>query len=166
MKPLVLIGPMGSGKSEVARILSSSLERPLADTDEMVEKASSRSVSQIFHEIGELAFRDLESLALREALSDPTAVIATGGGIVMDPLNAELVKKRARVFYLKVTPETAATRIGNGNGRPLVEGKEVGKEIARIIAERDAMYDGAAHHVIDAEREPAAVAKSIEQLLQ
>ncbi|MBW3589085.1 MAG: shikimate kinase [Actinobacteria bacterium] len=157
---------MGSGKSEVARILSSSLERPLADTDEMVERANSRSVSQIFHEIGEPAFRGLESRALREALSDPTAVIAAGGGIVLDPLNADLVKKKARVFYLKVTPETAALRIGNGNGRPLVEGKEVVEEIARIIADREAIYDRAAHHVIDAEREPAAVAESIEQLLQ
>ena len=166
MKPLVLIGPMGSGKTEVARILSSSLERPLADTDEMVERASNRSVSQVFQEVGEPAFRDLESRALREALSDPTVVIAAGGGIVLDPLNAELVKNKARVFYLKVTPETAALRIGNGNGRPLVEGKEVVEEIARIIAERDATYDRAAHHVIDAEREPAAVAESIEQLLQ
>jgi len=166
VKPLVLIGPMGAGKSEVARILSSSLERPLADTDEMVERASSRSVSQIFDETGEPTFRDLESRALREALSENTAVISTGGGIVLNPLNAELVKNEAQVFYLKVTPETAAFRIGNGNGRPLVESKDVVKEIARIIAERDATYERAAHHVIDAEREPAAVAESIEQLLQ
>lgn len=158
---IALIGPSGAGKSEIARRLAKALHRPLMDTDAMVEQKDGRSVGQIFSQDSEAAFRLKESDAVRQAAKTPGAVVACGGGVVLDPQNVEALRSCGEVFYLKTSPRVAARRIGSGSGRPLLDGEEVTDKIARIIEERRSLYEGAAHHVVDADAEPDDVVDAL-----
>jgi shikimate kinase len=149
---IALIGPSGAGKTEVGRRLAAALNRPLIDTDELIVEREGRSIPEIFEEGTEAGFRKLESEAVAEAAGTPDAVIACGGGAVLDPANVEKLKDSGVVVYLKVDPEVAARRVGSGNGRPLLAGQPVRERLEALIAEREAAYQAAADHVIDASR--------------
>lgn len=164
MKPLVLIGPMGAGKSEVGRIISAEEDRLFLDTDRMVEQKAGRSITEIFRDQGEDAFRVMERHAVEDAVILKRAVIATGGGVVLDLSSTRLLKERGDVFYLNVTADVAADRLRNGSSRPLLEGKDVLEEISRIIAERHGLYLSAAHHVVNANGGPKEVADAIREM--
>lgn len=162
---IVLIGPMGSGKSEVGRAVARRLGRALADTDRMVEAAAGRPVAEIFAEEGEAGFREREAAAVREAARIPGAVIACGGGVVLDPGNVAVLASRGPVVYLEVSPEVAARRVGRGEGRPLLEGREAGARLAEIIEERAPLYEAAADCRIDADRPLDEVVASVLEMV-
>lgn len=163
---LFLVGPMGAGKSEVARELSRRLGLPLLDTDEQVEKKWGMSVTEIFRLRGEKAFRDTESEALREAAAGDPAVIACGGGAVLRPANVEIMRRSGTVVYLRVSSREAASRIGTPEGRPLLEeADDLAVRLDKIIREREALYRAAAHVAVDTEgRDPQEVAEEVEKL--
>lgn len=158
---IALIGPSGAGKSEIARRLAEVLHRPLMDTDAMVEQRDGRSVSEIFSEDSEAAFRAKEAWAVQQAAATLGAVVACGGGVVLDPHNVEALRSSGEVFYLKTSPDVAAGRIGLGSGRPLLDGGAVRDKIARMIEERGSLYENAAHHVVDADGQPGDVVDAL-----
>lgn len=159
--PIVLIGFMGSGKSSVARELAHLLSCEVVDTDTQIERQSGQRISDIFRDQGENAFRRLESDVLRDALSrSKNNVVSTGGGIVKDASNRELLQKAARagatVVYLRASAQTLARRIRLQPGlRPLIDGERVLDEdetrerVSGLLAERDALYESCATLVID-----------------
>ena len=149
---IALIGPSGAGKSAIGKRLAAALHRPLVDTDELVVEKEGRSIAEIFEEDSEPEFRRLEAEAVAQAAATPDAVIACGGGALLDPDNVEKLKESGVVVYLRVSPEVAAERIGAGNGRPLLAGQPVRERLEAIIAEREAAYQAAADHVVDAGR--------------
>lgn len=161
---LVLIGPSGAGKSEIGRRLAEVLGCPLVDTDALVEKRHGRSVSQIFAEETESGFRAKESEAVAEAAAVEGAVIACGGGVVLDPDNVERLRSAGEIVYLKASPEVAAGRIGDGADRPLLEGTELGEQLARIIEQRHGLYVQAADHVVDADGPPEDVVDKLAKI--
>ncbi|MGH2732490.1 MAG: shikimate kinase [Actinomycetota bacterium] len=148
---IVLIGPMGSGKSAAGRAVARRLGRPFVEVDEAVEAETGRSVAEIFAEEGEGAFRALEAAAVREAARIPQAVIACGGGVVLDPDNVVALRSCGLVLYLKVSPGAAARRVGDGKGRPLLSGGKVEARLTEIINERSYLYEGAADRQVDAD---------------
>jgi shikimate kinase len=159
---IVLIGPMGSGKSEVGRAVARRLGHPFIDTDEMVEASAGRSVAEVFAEEGEAGFRARESAAVREAVRAPRAVIACGGGVVLDPGNVAALRSAGAVVYLEVSPATAAGRVGGGMGRPLLAGSsDVGSRLADIIQQRAHLYEATADCRVDAGRPLEAVVASV-----
>jgi shikimate kinase len=144
------------------------------DLDARVERAAGRSVASLFGELGEGAFRDLETAALREALDAERShasrergqVLALGGGILEREENRALLRGRALVVWLKVTPETAARRIGaaGASSRPLVGGVPGApvERLREILASRTEAYRAAADLVIDTEgRTEAEVAEAV-----
>jgi shikimate kinase len=149
---IALIGPSGAGKTEIGRRLAAALNRPLVDTDALIVEREGRSIAEIFEEDSEAGFRKLESEAVSDAADTPDAVIACGGGAVLDPGNVERLKDSGVVVYLKVSPNVAAERVGPGNSRPLLAGRPIGERLEKLIAEREAAYQGAADHVVDASR--------------
>jgi shikimate kinase len=116
-KPLVLIGPMGAGKSTLGRKLAKLLETKFLDTDRMIS-ASHGSIPKIFEDQGEARFRTLETVALEKALKSP-AVIATGGGVVVTKKNRELLQDMPTIF-LDTNAEWVLSRI-NLDKRPLLK---------------------------------------------
>jgi shikimate kinase len=166
---LVLIGMMGVGKSSVGRRLALRLGRPFVDSDKLVEERAGKSVPEIFAEDGEPAFRALESEAVRTALdSDTWAVVAFGGGAVLDPDIRERAREGALVVWLQAPPRelarrvSAAQRRSGGVARPLLVEGSPEATLEAIAAEREACYRAAAHVLIDTTgRSPGQVATTV-----
>jgi shikimate kinase len=141
---LVLLGYRGSGKSAVGRILARHLGLPMIDTDEKITAKAGMTIKQIFQQQGEPAFRKMESAALREALSAPAAVISTGGGIVLDPANRQLLTQSScpRV-YLRCEPEELFRRIeadpATAATRPNLAGGGIA-EVRHLLTQREPLY--------------------------
>jgi shikimate kinase len=144
---VVLVGTMGAGKSTVGRLLAERWEVPFRDTDADIEAAEGRSVSDIFVDSGEAAFRALERAAVAEALSTHDGVLALGGGAVLDPSTRDLLAGH-RVVFLRVGLSDASSRVGLGVSRPLLLGNVRGR-IKQLIDERTPVYESVAAHVID-----------------
>jgi shikimate kinase len=118
---VVLIGPMGAGKSAVGALVAASLGLGLRDTDADVEAAAGIPVAEVFAREGEQGFRRREREAVRRALAEHDGVLSLGGGAVLDAATrADLVGHH--VVMLDVTWEHVRARLGGGAGRPLLSG--------------------------------------------
>jgi shikimate kinase/3-dehydroquinate synthase len=153
---LVLVGMMGAGKSTVARLVAAHLGRPHVDTDTEVERATGSSVSDIFSNRGEAAFRAEESRVLASVLARPVpTVISAGGGVVLDPAQRAALRAGGTVVWLRARPETLARRVGRNSQRPLLADTAANTDggpsaaLARIDAERRPLYAEVASVVID-----------------
>lgn len=118
---VVLIGPPGSGKTTVGGLLAERLGVPLHDTDQAIEAAEGRSISDIFVMDGEAAFRQLERAEVVRALQEETGVVALGGGAVIQESVAEALRAgEHQVVFLDVTIADASKRVGFDTSRPLL----------------------------------------------
>lgn len=117
-KSLVLIGLMGVGKTTVGRRLAHALKLQFRDADEEVEKAAGRSVSEIFEDFGEHAFRDGERKVIARLLEEPPMVLALGGGAFVDDETRERVKAMATSIWLQADVETLVQRVARRDTRP------------------------------------------------
>ena len=159
---VVLVGPMGAGKTTVGRLLSEAWGVAARDTDQDVEALDGRSISDIFVESGEAHFRDLERKAVAAALSHD-GVLALGGGAVLDPSTRELLAGQ-RVVFLRVGLSDAVKRVGLGSARPLLLGN-VRSRIKALLDERTPVYESVATLVVDTDgRTPDEVAAAVEEL--
>ncbi|CAB5056042.1 AroK Shikimate kinase [Candidatus Nanopelagicaceae bacterium] len=146
---VILIGPMGSGKTTIGQLLASELEIPFRDTDHVIEERASKSVSDIFLEDGEDEFRILEKKVLRDELLSDDTVLALGGGapISMDAQSA-LRAIASPVIYLDISLATVAPRIGFNRDRPLLLHNPRGQWQTLMEARRP-IYESIADSVID-----------------
>jgi shikimate kinase len=143
--PIALIGLMGAGKSEVARRLAVRLGGAAIDLDARIEAESGRSISEWFEQGGEPAFRVREREALERALDGAPAVIACGGGIVLDEAARALLATRCRAVWLEVSPAEAARRLAGAEAaRPLLAGRDRRAQLERLQEARAALYLGTA----------------------
>ena len=145
---VALVGAMGAGKSEVGRRVAQRLGRPFVDIDELLETSAGLSIAELFARDGEAGFRELERDALRAALDGPPAVVATGGGSVLDARSRRRLRERALVVWLRVTSDAAAARIGPDPRRPLLVGG-TREALTRLITEREPLYRQVSHEVVD-----------------
>jgi shikimate kinase len=162
--PVVLVGPMGAGKTTVAGLLAAAWGVPVRDTDLDVESAEGRSVADIFVDSGEEAFRALERAAVAEALATHDGVLALGGGAVLDPGTRERLAGH-EVVFLRVGLADAVKRVGLGTTRPLLLGNVRGR-IKALLDERTPVYESVATLVVDTDgRSPEDVAEEIDAAL-
>ncbi len=154
-----MIGPMGAGKTVTGKRLAALIGWHFIDLDDLVVGRSGKAIDRIFNEDGEEEFRRLESEALISGLAMNTAVIACGGGVIVDRSNVELLKSSATVVYLKVDVEVAVARVGNDSDRPLAPLLE------HLVAERDPLYAEAAQFTVDAGKNIGDVAESVRRVL-
>ncbi|KQX66710.1 shikimate kinase [Angustibacter sp. Root456] len=116
---LVVVGPPGSGKTTIGRAVAQSLGEPFVDVDEVVEQREGRSISDIFVDDGEPAFRELEREVCAQLLANGSGVVALGGGSVLDP-RTEADLQGLHVVFLVVGIADAAKRVGFAQSRPLL----------------------------------------------
>jgi shikimate kinase len=161
---VVLVGPMGAGKTSVGAELAARWGVELRDTDADVEAVAGKPVSDIFVDDGEAAFRALERTAVARALAEHTGVVAVGGGAVMaEETRASLVGHR--VVFLDVGLSDAASRVGLGTTRPLLLGNVRGQLKALLDARRPLYDKVSAARVVTDGKTVAEVADEVEKAL-
>ena len=144
----MLMGFMGTGKSEVGRRLAQRLGRSFVDTDQLVEERAGKRVAAIFADDGELAFRSLERAAVAEAAGRGGIVIAVGGGAVLDPETVRHLRDAGVLVYLTARPDVILRRVGEAKSRPLLRDDPRGT-VTQLLAERGPVYAAAADITVD-----------------
>ncbi|HMF83068.1 MAG TPA: shikimate kinase [Acidimicrobiia bacterium] len=153
---LVLVGLMGAGKTTVGAACATRLARPFVDTDDVVEANTGMSVRDVFTQQGESSFRQLERRAVEEACATPTpAVIACGGGAVLDGDNRRRLQRTGFVVWLQADPATLMARVKDGTERPLLEGRGTAT-LERLAVVRAAAYEAAADALVDTDGLPVS----------
>jgi shikimate kinase len=147
-KIIAIIGFMGAGKSTIGLLLASMINLAFVDLDKAIESECGKSINEIFAEEGEESFRECEHKALTIELGGKGKIISCGGGIVLREDNVEILRKRCRVFYLKISTREAMNRLSKEE-RPLLAGKPLEETVISLMEERAEKYLSAAHEVID-----------------
>ncbi len=150
--PLFLIGPRGSGKSTIARLLAQELSWNWLDADDELEKRYGQSIRALFAVEGEAGFREKESAVLAQLCRLPRHIIATGGGIVLREQNRTLLRSSGRIVWLSADVETLWQRVQTDRATaerrpPLTVGGRA--EIEEIIHLREPLYRQCADYIID-----------------
>ena len=138
---IILIGPMGSGKTSTGRMLAKEMGYTFVDTDEEVTKRTGVSIAYIFDVEGEEGFRKRECLALKECLNDNNKILSTGGGIVLSKENRDLLQDRGMVVYLQTSIRFQVKRIASTNNRPLLQNKDPEETLEKLMLTRAPLYE-------------------------
>ncbi|HTZ18996.1 MAG TPA: shikimate kinase [Dissulfurispiraceae bacterium] len=158
---IVLTGFMGTGKTEVGRIIARKLGFALVDVDEEIEKEQKMKIAEIFRRYGEPAFRDMESAVIGRLSERERSVIATGGGAVLRQENMDKLRENGIIFCLKASAGLIYERTKGSTDRPLLRVEDPLAKISELLAARQAFYDKA-DRVIDTEgKSPVQVAEEI-----
>ena len=162
MSHVFLIGFMGAGKSTVARLVGELLGRPVIDVDNRIESRAGASVTAIFENLGESAFRQLEAEQLLELAEEPPSVVACGGGIVVNHENRAFLKSAGLVVYLRVTAGETLARVGADGTRPLLSGPGGVIVATKLLEARESLYAAVADITVDTvARTPDEVARDV-----
>jgi shikimate kinase len=155
---LVLVGMMGAGKSTVGALAAAALGWRFVDVDAEVEQRAGMTVSELFARCGEPEFRRVESELLAECLGETgPAVVAVGGGAVLDPANRARIADAGTVVWLRGRPDTLAARVGDGELRPLLEGAGLegpARRLEELLGRRRGLYAEVADSVVDVDDRP------------
>jgi shikimate kinase len=164
---IILIGFMGTGKSVVGHLLASELKLDYLDTDQLIEQAEGRSITEIFESDGEGYFRGVETEVLETLQDYDNFVLSTGGGVALKAENVALLKTIGPVILLKAEPGIIFERIKGETHRPLLDVPDPQAEIAARLADREPYYNNAADHAVDTSSlTPEGVAKEISEWLR
>ena len=143
-----LSGFMGSGKTTVGKIVADALGCPFLDLDDLIVKKAGKSVPDLFAQDGEASFRQLEARILRQTVdkyAGNTAVLALGGGAVLAPASAALLREKTVCIYLRATLDTLRQRLeGETADRPLADDR-----LAERLSRREPVYEETAHVIVD-----------------
>ena len=150
MGNVILIGFMGCGKSSIAVKLSYRLKQPVTDMDRWIEKKQGKTISEIFEQEGEEAFRRMETDALRQLKETAkNQVISAGGSAPVREENRVLMKEIGKVIYLRAKPETLYERVKEDKSRPLLQCEDPLERIRTLLSQRREAYEAAADLIVD-----------------
>jgi shikimate kinase len=161
---IYLIGMMGAGKTTVGRHLARRLNKRFVDADHEIEMRTGVSIPLIFEIEGEQGFRRREAQVIQELTAETELVLATGGGVVLNPESRRCLARSGLVVYLNVPPEVLWERTHQDKGRPLLQVDDPRAKIREIYLERDPLYREIADIVIIGGRQaPTTLAKQLEK---
>ena len=166
-----LVGPRGSGKTTVGRLVADALGCDFADSDVEVERRAGRSIPEIFASDGEPAFRTLEAETIARLLDRDPLVLATGGGAVLIADTRRRLAEAGTVVYLHTDAatlhaRTAGDALSGRNRRPALTDLPAGEEVAAILAAREPLYQAVADAVVEAGDTPEKVADAVLAVLR
>jgi shikimate kinase len=166
---LFLVGYRGSGKTSVGQCLAERLGIPVVDSDKLVEEEAGKSIREIFDEVGESGFRDIESRIVRQiADSESPHIISLGGGAILRSENRHTIRKHGVTVWLKASPDQLATRIQgdatSAERRPALTALAAHDEIVKLLEIRDPLYREVATWIVETDgRELHSIADEITQ---
>ena len=137
---IILIGPMGSGKSTIGNIVAKRLNRDFHDSDHHIENRTGVDIARIFDIEGEEGFRDRETQALEELLGENDRVIATGGGSILRPQNQKMLKQQGYIIFLDTSLNQQMQRLRRDKKRPLLQTEDPRKRLEALSRERRPIY--------------------------
>ena len=137
---IYLVGPMGSGKSAVGRILARMIDAPFLDSDAEIEKRTGVDISYIFEREGEARFRQREKETLEALTVLEPLVLATGGGAILLPENRAMLAGRGCVVYLITSVEQQAHRVAHARHRPLLANVDPEEKLRQLMQIREPLY--------------------------
>ncbi len=147
---VALIGFMGVGKTSVGKILAKRLGRKYAEVDSLIVQKAGKSITEIFEQDGEIAFRDIEIAVIKEVASKGNLVIDCGGGVVLNKINIDRLKLNAVIVWLTASQDTILKRTSSdGDGRPLLKKNNGISDIRSSIRSRKPYYEQAADIKVD-----------------
>lgn len=146
MKNIYLIGMPGCGKSTIGKIISGEINVDFVDLDNYIEKMTSKTIPELF-EIGEKHFREAESDALLKVSRMQNTIVATGGGIIVNEKNTEIMKNTGKVIYINTSPEKILKN-SSLDGRPLLKDKN---KIFDLYERRGKLYNSSADYIVENE---------------
>jgi shikimate kinase len=151
-KPIVLIGMMGTGKTQLGRDVAKATSLPFFDTDQEIEAASGYTVSEYFARYGEDAFRDGEFKVMDRLLDGTPKIIAAGGGIIVLPQTRAILRERAITVWLTASARTLAKRCEGNNKRPLLQNGNPEEILSTLLEKRRPLYEETACFTVSTER--------------
>ncbi|MCY1348200.1 Shikimate kinase 1 [compost metagenome] len=167
MQNLILVGPMGAGKSTIGRLLAKELKLPFKDSDKEIEHRTGADIPWIFDVEGEQGFRDREHAVIAELCTLDGIVLATGGGAVLRQDNRAALRGGGRVVYLHTSVEQQIDRTARDRNRPLLRTSNPGQILRDLMAIRDPLYREIADIIIETDtRPPRLVVQEILERLQ
>jgi len=151
---LVLIGPMGAGKSTIGRLLSEQLATDFVDLDRLIEERAGASIAWIFDIEGEEGFRERETQSLEFVLNSPAQIIATGGGCILRAKNRQALAASDLIVYLETSIEQQLERTSKDKNRPLLQAGNP-EAVLQVMAElRNPLYQQSARFTVDTNAKP------------
>lgn len=167
MANLILVGPMGAGKSTIGRLLAREVRYLFKDSDKEIEQRTGADIPWIFDVEGEQGFREREQAMIAELCAEDGLVLATGGGVVMRPENRQAIRQGGRVIYLHTSVEQQLERTSRDRNRPLLRTANPERVLTELMAIRDPLYREVADIIIETdERPPRLVVQEILAQLQ
>lgn len=154
MRNLILVGPMGAGKSTIGRLLAKELHLPFKDSDKEIEVRTGADIPWIFDVEGEQGFREREQAVIADLCQEDGLVLATGGGAILRPANREALRAGGRVVYLHTSVEQQLERTARDRNRPLLRTANPGQVLSELMAIRDPLYREIADVVIETDQRP------------
>lgn len=146
---LILIGPMGAGKTCIGRRLAERFTLEFVDADHAIEAAAGATIASIFEHAGEAGFRQQERQVLQSLLAGHNQLVSTGGGAVLDAGNREVIARRGFVVYLRVSVAGQLERLARDRSRPLLQRPDREQVLHDMAALRDPLYRGLADLTLD-----------------
>ena len=143
---IYLIGMMGSGKSTLGKTLSEKIQKPFIDLDSEIEKATGKSITEIFDIDGEEQFRKMETKQLKQYSE---SIVACGGGIVLNNANRKFINENGIAILLLATMEQLAQRLSSSNNRPLLADDNTEEALTKLWMERLIDYSDTANVTIE-----------------
>lgn len=154
MRNLILVGPMGAGKSTIGRLLAKELHLPFKDSDKEIEVRTGADIPWIFDVEGEAGFREREQAVLADLCREDGLVLATGGGAVLRAENRAALHAGGRVIYLHTSVEQQLERTARDRNRPLLRTANPGQVLRELLTTRDPLYREIADVVIETDQRP------------
>jgi shikimate kinase len=167
LRNVILIGPMGAGKSTIGRLLAKELKYCFKDSDREIEARTGADIPWIFDVEGEEGFREREEAMIAELAAEQGIVLATGGGVVMREANRRALSAGGLVVYLRTSVEQQLQRTAKDRQRPLLQTPDPERVLRELMAKRDPLYREIADLIIETDhRGPKVVVNAIVERLR
>ncbi len=161
---IVLVGLMGCGKSSVGKALAEKTGLELVDTDELIEQQKNKTINEIFKINGEKYFRELEHQCATALSNKAGLIISTGGGMVENTENMDLLKQNGYVFYLYAPAEELYKRVKNETHRPLLKNPDPLETLSNLLERRVRSYEKAHFKINTVNKQVSEIADEIVKL--
>lgn len=163
---LILVGPMGAGKTSIGRRLAERFGLEFVDADQSIVERTGATINAIFEHVGEAGFRERERITLAQLLACDGKLVSTGGGAVLDIDNRRLMRDRGFVVYLRVSVEAQVKRLGRDRTRPLLQRGDREQVLRDLSIAREPLYNEVADLMLDTDGlSPGAATSTLAYLL-